>query len=49
MTPLTSEAIAAQLASEALPEAAKPAHPGRFAGLSSPGLAAAPALEEHPR
>ena len=49
MTPLTSEAIAAQLASEAPPEAAKPAHPGRFAGLSSPGLAAAPALEEHPR
>ncbi len=49
MTPLTSEAIAAQLASEPPPEAAKPAHPGRFAGLSSPGLTAAPALEEHPR
>ena len=38
-----------ELASERPPEAANPAHPGRFAGLSSPGLAAAPALEEQPR
>jgi glycine oxidase len=47
MTPLTAEAIAAQLASEAPPEAARPAHPGRFAGESSPGLVAAPTIEEH--
>ncbi|HEY7151946.1 MAG TPA: glycine oxidase ThiO [Solirubrobacterales bacterium] len=49
MTPLTSEAIAAMLASESPPEAARPAHPGRFVGQSSPGLAAAPATEEQPR
>jgi glycine oxidase len=49
MTPLTSEAIAAMLASESPPETARPAHPGRFAGESSPGLVAAPAIEEYPR
>jgi glycine oxidase len=49
MTPLTSEAIAALLASESLPETARPAHPGRFAGEGPPGLVAAPAIEEHPR
>ncbi len=49
MTPLTSDAIAAQLADERLPAAVQPAHPGRFAGESGPRLASAPALEEAPR
>ncbi len=49
MTPLTSDSIAALLASELPPDAAGPAHPGRFAGASPPGLVAAPAIEEYPR
>jgi glycine oxidase len=49
MAPLTADAIAAHLASEPPPPAAKPAHPGRFAGESAPSLAAAPALEDAPR
>jgi glycine oxidase len=49
LTPVTSETIAALLASESPPDTARPAHPGRFAGESSPGLVAAPAIEEHPR
>jgi glycine oxidase len=49
MAPLTSEAIAALLASEPPPGSAQPAHPGRFAGESAPRLAAAPALEEAPQ
>jgi glycine oxidase len=49
MAPLTADAVAGQLASEPPPPAAKPAHPGRFAGESAPRLAPAPALEEAPR
>jgi glycine oxidase len=49
MAPLTADAVAAQLASEPPPPAAKPAHPGRFAGESAPRLAPAPALEEAPQ
>jgi glycine oxidase len=49
MAPLTSEAVAALLAAEPPPEAARLAHPGRFADRSAPGLAAAPALVERPR
>jgi glycine oxidase len=49
LTPVTSETIAALLASESPPDTARPAHPGRFAGQSSPGLVAAPAIEEYPR
>jgi glycine oxidase len=49
MTPLTAEAIAAQLADERPPAAVEAAHPGRFAGESGPRLASAPTLEETPR
>jgi glycine oxidase len=49
MTPLTSDAIAAQLADEPLPTVVQPAHPGRFAGESGPRLASAPTFEEAPR
>ncbi len=46
MAPLTAEAVAAFLAGEPSPPEAEAAHPGRFAGESAPGLAAAPGIEE---
>jgi glycine oxidase len=49
LTPITAEAIAALLAHDPLPPEAEVAHPGRFAGESAPGLAAAPTLDEAPR
>jgi glycine oxidase len=49
MTPLTAEAIAAQLAGERPPAAVEPAHPGRFAGRGAAELGMAPTLQEAPR
>ena len=49
MAPLTAEAVARLLAGDRLPPDVEPAHPGRFAGESSPGLAAAPGSAEAPR
>lgn len=49
LAPVTAEAVAAFLAGDASPPVADVAHPGRFAGESAPGLAAAPASEELPR
>jgi glycine oxidase len=49
LTPISAEAVAALLASEQLPPEAEHAHPGRFAGESAPGLAAAPTIDEAPR
>ena len=49
LTPISAEAVAALLASEPLPPEAENAHPGRFAGESAPGLAAAPTIDEAPQ
>ena len=49
LAPVSAEAIAALLAREPLPPEAEAAHPGRFAGQTAPGLAAAPTIEEPPR
>jgi glycine oxidase len=49
LTPISAEAVAALLAQDPLPPEAQVAHPGRFAGQTAPGLAAAPAAEEAPR
>jgi glycine oxidase len=49
LAPITADAVAAYLASEAPPPEAEAAHPGRFAGESAPGLVAAPTTEETPR
>ena len=49
LAPVTAETIAAMLAGESPPPDVEVAHPGRFAGESAPGLAAAPELEEAPR
>jgi glycine oxidase len=49
MTPLTAEAIAAQLAGQRPPATVARAHPGRFAGQRGPRLASAPELEEAPK
>jgi glycine oxidase len=46
MTPIT---VVALLAGDPTPPEAEAAHPGRFAGESAPGLAAAPGVEEIPR
>ena len=49
LTPISAEAVAALLAHDPLPPEAQVAHPGRFAGETAPGLAAAPTTEEAPR
>ncbi len=49
LTPISAEAVAALLAQEPPPPEAEVAHPGRFAGESAPGLAAAPTVDEAPR
>jgi glycine oxidase len=49
MAPLTSETIAAFVASAPPPEAARLAHPGRLAGERAAGLSAARPVEEAPR
>ena len=48
LTPISADAVAALLAQDPLPPEAEVAHPGRFAGESAPGLAAAPAIDEAP-
>ncbi len=49
LAPITGDAVAALLSGDPLPPEIQVAHPGRFAGESAPGLAAAPAIEEAPR
>ena len=46
LTPLTAEAVAAMLAGDPVPPEAQPAHPGRLAEGSAPGLTAAREGEE---